>query len=162
MQLFEAMVAKLSRAIDFIAGITLAGTALLIVSNILGRAILGISILGTYEMVGFLTAAVVSLSLARCALENGHIAVGIFVDRLPEKARRAIGLLAGVPILVFLGFISYNLAAYAARTAATGAVSSTIQLPYYPFIYLVALGFFMLTLTLLLKIIKMARGGEQW
>ncbi len=162
MQLFEAVVTKISRAIDFIAGITLAGTALLIVANILGRALLDRSILGTYEMVGFLTAAVVGLSLARCALENGHIAVGIFVDRLPEKIRRAIGFLAGIPILVFLGFISYNLAAHGARTAATGAVSPTIQLAYYPFIYLVALGFFMLTLTLLLKLLKLARGGEQW
>ncbi|MGM0652871.1 MAG: TRAP transporter small permease [Bacillota bacterium] len=162
MQLFEAMVTKFSRAIDFIAGIILAGTVLLIVVNILLRALLDSSILGTYEMVGFFTAAVIGLSLARCAIENGHIAVGIFVERLPEKARRAVGFLAGIPILVFLGFITYNLAAYGVRIAATGAVSSTIQLAYYPFIYLVALGFMMLTLTMFLKIVRLARGGEQW
>ncbi len=160
MHLLETIVAGLSRILDSLAGIILAATALLIVANIFGRTVLQSSILGTYEMVGFLTAAVVGLALARCALENGHIAVGLFVERLPAGPQRVVELAAGFPIFVFLCFISYNLFVYGAIIAATGEVAPTTQMIYHPFVYLVALGFLVLALTLLLKLLRLFFGGE--
>jgi TRAP-type C4-dicarboxylate transport system permease small subunit len=161
MQIFEALVVKVSRWLDLIAGLILSATAVLVVANILGRALLQRSILGTYEMVGFLTAAVVGLALARCAVENCHIAVGFIMERFPERLQRIVDIAVGLPVFFFLCFTTYNLVVYGARISATGEVAPTTQLIFYPFIYVVAIGFFVLALTVLLRMLKQLSGGEQ-
>ncbi len=160
MQFLEVVVNKLSRGLDFLAGIILAATATLVVANILGRALLGQSILGTYEMVGFFTAAVVGLSLARCALENGHISVGFIVDKLPTQVQKIIDLFTGIPVVVFLFVLAYNLFKYGLQIAESGEVSSTTQMIFYPFIYMVGLGFLVLACTVFLKLFQKFAGGE--
>lgn len=160
MQIFETAVVKLSRGLDFFAGIILAATAFLIVGNILGRALLGSSILGTYEMVGFFTASAVGLALGRCALENSHIAIGFLLERFPTRLQRGVEMAVGFPAAAFLCFITYHLFMYGSRMAASGVVSSTTQMAFYPFIYLVALGFLVLALAVLLKTVQLFSGGE--
>jgi TRAP-type C4-dicarboxylate transport system permease small subunit len=160
MQHFETAIIKISRIMDLLAGIILAATASLVVANILGRVLFNRPILGTYEMVGFLTAAVVGLALARCALENSHIAISFLTDKLPPSWQRFIELAVDLPATLFLFFAAYNLFAYGLRLESSGVVSSTIRLPFYPFIYLVAAGFFMLACTVLLSLLKQVSGGE--
>jgi len=161
MQLFEAVIVKISRLMDLLAGVILAATASLVVANILGRVLFNRPILGTYELVGFLTAAVVGLALARCALENSHIAISFLTDKLPPSWQRFTELAVDLPAMVFLFFAAYNIFAYGSRLAASGVVSSTIRLPFYPFIYLVAAGFLMLAMTVLLNLLKQVGGGEE-
>jgi len=157
----ETVIVKLSRGLDFLAGMILAATATLVVANILGRALLGQSILGTYEMVGFFTAAVVGLALSRCALENGHIAVGIFVEKLPESVQKVLHLVINIPVVIFLAVVAYNLYLYGFQIAASGEVSPTTQMIFHPFIYMVAFGFLVLALTVLLKLLQQFKGGER-
>jgi len=157
----EAVVYKLSRGLDFLAGMILAATATLVVANILGRSLLGQSILGTYEMVGFFTAAVVGLSLSRCALENGHIAVGFIVDRFPAKTQKVIDLVTGIPVVIFITVLAYNLFKYGLQIAESGEVSPTTQMIFYPFIYMVGLGFVVLACTIFLKLFQQFAGGER-
>lgn len=161
MPTLEKMIVKVSYGLDSLAGVILAATALLVVANILGRTLLQRSILGTYEMVGFLTAAVVGLALARCAVENSHIAIDFILDRLPIRLQRLIDMLLGIPVFLFLLLATYNLFIYGVRIAQSGEVSPTTKLIFYPFIYLVALGFLALALTVMLKLLQSALGGEQ-
>lgn len=161
MQIFEALITRISRFLDFVAGLMLAGTAALIVANILGRSLLNTSILGTYEMVGFFTAGAVGLALARCALENSHIAVEFITDRFPPSLQKVIQLITGIPVIGFIIFTSYNLLQYGSRIAESGEVSPTTQMAFYPFIYIVALGFLALSLVLVLKLAQLFTGGEQ-
>jgi len=144
-----------------LAGLILAGTALLVVANIIGRTLLGYSILGTYEMVGFFTASAVGLSLARCAVENGHIAIEFIVEKFKPRVQRLIEIALSIPSMVFLGFASYNLFAYGLRIAHTGEVSPTTQMIFYPYIYLVAFGFLLLSLVVLMQFLKKVCGGDQ-
>jgi TRAP-type C4-dicarboxylate transport system permease small subunit len=160
MQHFETAIIKISRFMDLLAGVILAATASLVVANILGRVLFNRPILGTYEMVGFLTAAVVGLALARCAVENSHIAISFLTDKLPPLWQRFVELVVDLPAMVFLFFAAYNLFAYGLRLASSGVVSSTIRLPFYPVIYLVAAGFFILACTVLLSLLKQVAGGE--
>lgn len=161
MHILESVVTALSRALDFIAGIILAATVFLVVANILGRALFARSILGTYEMVGFLTAAVVGLALSRCALENGHIAVGFVVDKLPENLQKYIDLVVGIPALIFLSVVAYNIFVTGYLVAESGEVSPTTQIIFYPFIYLVGTGFAVLALAVLVNLCRQFAGGER-
>ncbi len=161
MQFFEQTVIKVSRSLDFIAGIILAATALLVVANIVGRTLLQRSIQGSFEMVGYFTAAVVGLAMARCAVENGHIAVEFIISRFSPRLQYYIRPVINIPVFVFLCFTAYHLTIYGNRIAASGSVSPTAQIAFYPFIYLVALGFFVLALVILIQLIRSLQGGER-
>ena len=161
MQILETLITRISRLLDFTAGLILAVTAALIVANILARALLNTPILGTYEMVGFFTAGAVGLALARCALENSHIAVEFIMDRFPQPLQKVVQLVTGIPVIGFIIFTAYNLFLYGARIAESGEVSATTQMAFYPFIYMVALGFLALSLVLVLKLLQLFMGGEQ-
>lgn len=154
MKTFKAIVHTASRAIDMLAGLTLGGVAVLVTANILLRTLLNRPIFGTYELVGYLTAVAIGLSLAHCAVQNSHIAVDFLVGRLATGRQRLIEIVTHLPVLFFLCLVTYHLAGYAARVASSGEVSPTTQIVFYPFIYLVALGFLVLTLTVLLQLFQ--------
>jgi hypothetical protein len=77
---FTGLVNWLSRVLDVILGLLLAGVMLLIVANILLQTLFKSPVLGTYEYVGFLTAALIGLSLANCAVI--YFILGCFIDAL--------------------------------------------------------------------------------
>ncbi len=161
MKSIKTIVYTASRYIDILGGFILAGVAGLIVANIIMRTLFNNPIVGTYELVGYLTAAAIGLSLAHCAVQNSHIAVGFLVDRLPVTSRRVIGVIVNLPSFVVLSLIAWHLTRYANNIALSGRVSPTIQLPFYPFIILVALGFLMLALVTAIKLAESFLGGSE-
>ncbi len=160
MHIFETVIVKVSRGLDFIAGIILSVTVFLVVANIVGRVLFQRSFFVAHEVVGFLAAAVIGLALARCALEDGHIAVGFILERFSRTVQRIVEVAVGIPVFAFLLFAAYNLFDYGTRIAESGEVSPTAQLIFYPFIYLVALGVFLLALTVLLKLLRLVREDQ--
>ncbi|MDD4238422.1 MAG: TRAP transporter small permease [Desulfotomaculaceae bacterium] len=151
MNKFTGLVTELSRVLDKIAGLCLVAVMALIVANILLRAIFKSPILGTIDYVTFLTAVMIGLSLAYCAVQSGHIAVDFFVERLPLKIQAVIDMVMGLLTLTFWGLCVWQTAVYANRMAVTGVVSPTTQTPVYPFIYLVDVGLLALCLVLLVR-----------
>ncbi len=151
------MVTGFSRILDQIAGFCMVAVMGLIVANILLRAIFKRPILGTIEYVVFLTVAMIGLALAYCAVQNGHIAVDFVVCRLPLKVQAVIGNVMNAVALVFWGTCAWQVGKYAQSTVISGAVSSTVQIPLYPFIYIVAIGLAALSLVLLAATMESVR-----
>lgn len=154
---FADFVKILSKLLDRVAGFCIAGVMILVVSNVILRAVFGKPILGTYELAGFLTALGIGLALAHCALQNGHIAVGYVMDRFPSKLQAAVDLLTNSTTLVFWGLTVWYLCQYAGNMTAAGVVSSTARIPVYPVIYLLALGFSILCLVLVVRVVDSAK-----
>ena len=152
-QLFAGCVKSLSQWLDRIAGLCLAGIMVLVVANIILRAIFNSPILGTIDYVGFLAALAIGLALAYCAVQNAHIAVDFVVERLPHKLQAIVDSLINIIALGFWGLVSWKMFEYARSLAASGVVSPTTQTPFHPFVYLVSLGLFVLCLVLLVRLI---------
>lgn len=131
---------KLSQILDRAAGWAVVATMVLVVGNVVLR-LFGQPLGGTYEWVGFLTAVAVGLSLAYCAAQGGHIAVTLFLDRLPPKVQAVADIVTGFIVLLFLLMATWEIAAYATSMAISGEVASTTKAPIYPFVYLIAFGF---------------------
>ncbi|HZK17965.1 MAG TPA: TRAP transporter small permease [Clostridia bacterium] len=154
MKQISGFVAHISKLLDMLAGLCLVTTMLLVVSNILLRRFTSLSILGTYEYVGFLTALVVGLAIANCAVQNGHIAVDFIVNRLSFRKQAIIDTLTNVAALVFWGFSTWYICGFANSLIVRGVVSPTTQMPFYPIVYLVAFGVFALCLVLLVNLLE--------
>lgn len=108
---------------------------------------------GTYEMVGFFGAIVVSFSLAHTSMARGHIAVDFLVRKLPPAARKVADWLNSLICAILFSLISWQTVIYALDTKAAGEVSMTLQVPVYPFIFGVAVGSFFLCIILILRLV---------
>jgi TRAP-type C4-dicarboxylate transport system permease small subunit len=154
MKRFSGLVTGISRILDQAAGFFLVATMVLIVVNILLRAILKTPVFGAYEYVGLLTALVIGLALAYCGVQNAHIDISIVVDWLPARLRALISALINIISMCFLAVSAWYVGAYARSMMDSGLVSSTTQMPIYPFVYLIALGLLAYCLVLLVRSIE--------
>lgn len=144
---------KVSQFLDRIAGWAIVATMVAVVGNVVLR-IFGHPLGGTYEWVGFLTALAIGLSLAYCAAHGGHVAITLFMDKLPPKVQAFADIATGVIVLLFLLLASKEIAAYATSMVVSGEVSATTKVPIYPFIYLIAFGFLTFALVMLSVILE--------
>ena len=154
MKQFAGLVSGLSSVLDKMSGLLMVSIMLLIVANIFLRVLFNHPVLGAYEYVGFLTAALIGLSLANCAVKKGHIAISFLVERLPERVQAVVDIFINTAALLFWGFSAWYICAYAKSIAVNGVVSATTQTPISPFIYLVAIGLFVFCLVLLANLIE--------
>lgn len=136
----RSVVEKISSSMDLLAGGCFFAVMALIIANILLRGIFKKPILGSYELVGYLTAMGVSFALAHCARVNGHIAVGIVTDRLPKALQAAVSLLVAAISVCLWGVVIWSMFTFAVSTRAANLVSATAQIAVYPIIGLVTIG----------------------
>ncbi|NLG53230.1 MAG: TRAP transporter small permease, partial [Clostridiales bacterium] len=82
----------ISRALDIIAGAGIVVITVMVVLNVLLRTLFNMPFRGIYEYVSYLTAAVIGLALAYCAVNNAHISIGFIMEKLPLKLRAVIDI----------------------------------------------------------------------
>jgi TRAP-type transport system small permease protein len=104
-------------------------------------------ILGDQELIEFMMAIVVSMSIGYCALKKGHVVVDILFLYLPKKMQAGFNVFH-----YFCGFGFFALASW--RTTIEGFTfhtrgfgSTVLNLPIYPFYWIVAFGCAVLSLT---------------
>ena len=109
---------------------------------------------GTYEIVSFMGAVAVSFAIAHTSVEKGHVAVSLVVQLLPKRAQAVIeSILAALGIILF-ALIAWQSVLYGLDCQSSGEVSLTLQLPFYPIIYGVALGAGVVCLVLLVDFLN--------
>ncbi len=114
----------------------------------------GKPISGAYELVGFLGTIVVSFALAFTSMEKGHIAVELLVEKLPQRTQLAIESFCNLIGALLFGMLAYKAIRYALDIKESGEVSSTLQMPIYPFIFGMSVGFGLLFLLLIADFVK--------
>jgi len=150
-------VGRLSRAINVIAGLAITFIMLLTVLDVILRSFRR-PIVGTYELVAFSGAMVVGFAIPLTSWMRGHIYVDFFTGKLPKTARALFNLATrcmGIGLFVLIG---WNLIKVGMDLQQSGEVSLTLQLPFYPVAYGVAVACFVQCLVLLADMVKIARG----
>ena len=150
---------SVARSIQTAAGVlnivscfALTGLMILVTVNVILRAVFNSPILGTYDLTGFLTVLAIGCGLAFCSIDNGHIEISLFVDKAGLRTRMWITKAGQVISFLILSVYTYALFVLAVRLMKANEVSVTARIPVYPFVYFLALCFFVFTLTVLVKI----------
>jgi TRAP-type C4-dicarboxylate transport system permease small subunit len=107
---------------------------------------------GTYEIVSFLGAIGVAFALASTQRRKGNIVVDILSSRYPLPVKRFVDALSAAISAVFFGIVAWQVLVWGTRIMAAGEVSETLKVVYHPFVFGVAAGFGILSLTCLLDI----------
>lgn len=155
-------VKKVSKVWENIAAIIIFLAAMLVIANVISRRIFNTPIVGTHDFVLFLTTAAISLSIAYCAVKDGHISISTFIERFSKTTQKVIDIVIGIISSIFLLVITWHMILYANFMRASGEVSLTIRFPHYPFVYILAIGFGMLTLVVVGKVLLLfTKEGEK-
>jgi TRAP-type C4-dicarboxylate transport system permease small subunit len=129
----------------------------LTVADVLMRAG-GHPIMGTYEIVGLLLALVIGFGIPRVSLDRGHVYMEFLLERIPRRNKDIMNISTRVLCIVLFFLIGYNLFSVGAEFHASGEVSPTIKLPFFPVAYAVGVCCFLECFVFVFDIVKIWRG----
>jgi TRAP-type C4-dicarboxylate transport system permease small subunit len=158
-QLYAAFVSRLGAVMIIVSGIALMGMAGLTLMDVVLRY-LGRPILGTYELVGYLSAAIIGLALPRASLNNSHVTVGVVLEKLPSTWSRIFRIFTRILVLLMFFFAIYYFTSMAKNLIDSNTVSSSLKIPFYPVIFVLAFSCFVQCLVCILQILE-GKGEQQ-
>jgi TRAP-type C4-dicarboxylate transport system permease small subunit len=115
---------------------------------------------GAYEVVGFLGAIVIAFALGYTQKRKDHIVVDILTEKFPKKVNRALDGISYFVTMIFFAIVSWQVFAWGIKIWKSGEVSETLKIIFYPFVFSVAFGFAVFSLTLVTDFIKNFQSKE--
>jgi len=153
----ERIASGLRRILMAAGGVALIALVLLATGNValrVVRAPLG----GAYEIVAFLGAIVISGALGHTQKGKDHIVVEILSEKFPPGVKRVLDGVGYAVSAVLFGIVTWRVFALGLTIQRSGELSETLKFPFHPFVYIVAAGFAVLVLTLLLDLVGVIYG----
>ena len=140
-----------------IVGMCVAAAMMLVtVANVALRYAANLPIKGADEMIGLLLVCLTATGIGYCQLEKAHVRVSMLFDRLPMRGQAIMDSLAyliGIAGVVLIGWHLFSRALqYFSLTR--GNVTEVLGVVYYPFMFILFLGFFLLAVILLMNLIE--------
>jgi TRAP-type C4-dicarboxylate transport system permease small subunit len=143
-----------SHWVNWMAGIGLVAMFGLIVADIIGIKFFKHPVPGAIEMVAFLGVVVTGFAIAFTQVRRGHIQVEFFVMRLPPHARAGVTAFVSLLGMVLFGLLAWQSFEFGQSLQASGEVSMTQGIPFYPFVYAISFCCLPICLLLLVDFVK--------
>jgi len=134
----EKFANSFSNWLNWVAGAGLVVMLGLVVADIIGIKLFNNPIPGGIEITAFLGVVVTAFAIAYTQVLRGHIEVEFVVMHLPKRVQavvHAFVCLLGLALFIFLAWRSVD---YGLSLQATGTVSMTQGIPFYPFVHAIA------------------------
>ncbi len=109
---------------------------------------------GAYEIVSFLGAIVIAFALGYSQKRKDHVVVDILSERFPKRINNVLSIISYGITMVFFAVVSWQIFIFGAKIWKSGEVSETLKIMYHPFIFSVAIGFAVLSLTIIVDFLK--------
>ena len=109
---------------------------------------------GSYDLVALFGSVAAAFAMAHTTVQSGHVAVELLVRLLTKRKQAVLKLFTDALSGIFFAVLSWRCVLYARDLKQSGEVSMTMQLPFHPFVYLLAFSALAVTLVFLTVIIK--------
>ena len=134
---------------------------ILTITDVILRKTVSKSILGTVEVTEFMMVILVFFTLAQTEILDGHVKVDLVISRFSARAQAFVDMVTQFTCFLLFGLFTWSVLVYSAEMKASGEVSQDLWLPIYPFLYVVAAGCSLLSITLFIKfLIALMRTAE--
>ena len=148
---------RVSKVLSYVGGAALTFMMCLTVADVLMRAG-GHPILGTYELVSLSLAIVIGFTIPKVSLDRGHVYMEILLEKLSKRDKAIMNTFTRMLGLILFAIIGYNLLLIGNEFRASGEVSSTLKLPFFPISYFVGVCCFIECFVFMFDIAKIWRG----
>lgn len=153
MMMFTKTINSLTKYAKWLALITMGIMMLFIAIGVLSR-IFFTPIVGDVEIVRLGMVILIMFGLSYTQSIDGHISIGLIVDKLPQKVQYGLdifGSLLNFLITMIIGFIFIGVGIEHKTTLPLS--TDLLSIPFYPFDFIIVIGFFMWGLEAMLKVI---------
>jgi len=151
----------LNKILMIIGSIAVLSLMSLATGNVVLRFFFNTPYRGAYEVVGFLGAIVIAFALGYTQKRKDHIVVDILTERFPKRINRILDAINYFITMIFFAIVSWQIFVWGIKIAKSGEVSETIKIIFHPFVYCVAVGFLVFSLTLLIDFLKSLQTKEE-
>lgn len=109
---------------------------------------------GTYDIVAMAGSITASFAMAHTTVQSGHVAVSLLVRLFSKPWQTVFKFTTETLSAILFATLSYRCVLYARDLKEYGEVTMTLQLPFYPFVYLLAFSAFAVTLVFIMSLLN--------
>ena len=146
--LIKSIIDRPVRTAYYFALAVLAIMMFLTVVDVIGRYFFNRPVTGSYELIQFMMAVLVSFGFSYTAIEKGHVGVDLLTVKLSSKTRAIISSVTNLISLALFALITWQGLLQARTLWVSGATSASLLIPVFPFVYLFVFGTLMFCLVL--------------
>lgn len=143
---FKRAVFPVSRVVGAVGMSMIVVMTFLTIADIFMRRIFNSPIRGSHEMTELIFAIITFLTLAYCAVKEGHIEVDMLVRKFPKTLQSTIGAIILLATTGTLGLVTWQLINYGMNLQRMKQTTVSLGIAVYPFVYVAALGAILITL----------------
>ncbi len=165
---FEKIIGKTAYALSFVGVSCICFLVLFSVTNVVGRRLFNYPLLGNLEIGELAMATIVFLCIAYTQFTKLNVKIDLVAEHLPKRVQAVLDTLTLTVSLLIWVLITWQGTLYATSVLLTKQTTDALNIPLYPFVYLVTIGGSVLCLCLLLAIYENLRavkskteGGKQ-
>ncbi len=147
----EKTIKSIAGVLLAIAGTALAAMMFLMAADVVCRYIFNAPIPGALELVEYMMAITIPLSIACCTATRSHVSVEMVVERLPKPVQNFLSVFVKILMLVFVTLISWQSILNVVDSYRSNITSAVLHIPAYPFAIPVALGMLCYAVFMLLQ-----------
>lgn len=147
---------RVFRIMGYAAGIVGALMMILSVVNVIARQLFTAPVFGTVEIVSYAGLLLGAFALAYNEIGDGNITMTLLTDNMKPAPKNVCELLTSLLAAVFYGAISYRYFAEVFLTLSKRTVTQTVGIPMWIINLIMAIGFAVAALALLLKCLRCA------
>lgn len=151
MNLYKKILLRMIRIINFFPLLGLVVIMLLGVAEVVLRPF-GVSIYGTFEIIGFVGSVVVFFSMPHTLIVKGHIRIEVIVSRFSKRIQAGVDIFTGLLSIGVCALVVWQAWLTATDMMRSGEVSLTLGIPFYPFVYGIAFSCVLLVFVFFLEL----------
>jgi TRAP-type C4-dicarboxylate transport system permease small subunit len=151
---FSRVLKPVTRVLFYVGLVFLAGMMFLTAADVIGRYFLSSPILGSFEITEYLMVILMATSLAYCGMIKGHVEIELVTSRFPERIQTILGCITSFLSAVLFGFITWQSFLYIGDMASSKVATTVLRIPAWPFVIVLAVGFGIFCLVLVLRFIE--------
>jgi TRAP-type C4-dicarboxylate transport system permease small subunit len=144
----------LNKILMFVGSVAVLLLMSLATVNVVARFFFNAPYRGAYELVGFFGAIVIAFALGYTQKRKDHIVVDILTEKFPKGVNKILDGVNYFITTIFFAIVSWQVFVWGMKISKSGEVSETLKIIFHPFVYSVAVGFAIFSLTLIIDFLK--------
>ena len=149
---------RFCRVVEMLAGLLLGLCTILIVVSAIGRYALTTPVPDSFDVSRLLIGACIMWGFASVGYRGGHITVDLFVEMMPDRARRWVEFLAWAVLLLFVVLLAWKMFGRVDSAMRSNEAPFDLRLPVWPLMALIWAGTAISILTVTVRLFLLATG----
>lgn len=159
--MIDKVLDKLARLVELTLALGFIVAVLLNFTNVIGRYLFGISLLGADELEVFIMVAMTFLGAVVVTRRNQHLRMDVLVQFMPTWVQMLLRIAEQLLLIALAGFVVSQSWFYARQMLRIGRTSDMAGVPMWIPHGIVALGFALILIVAAWRLVGTARGGAK-